>query len=601
MDQSSGCKESLDHVILQSLRDAVIVTDQLGEIIRWNKGAEEMFGYGVGEVLGRDLSKTLTEKITSRDRPQLMRYFDSYLPNRTETTFESIFIKESGDEIPVEMTLIPKWSEGRWIQLVVLRNLTECRGENLKLHKIDNLFRILSDHAQDAIVYFVPGKGYEYVSPSIKHILGFDPDELIQGSTAFFFYPEDHDLFEELCMRILEGHNWHKVTARVRHKAGYYLWIETVCSVQRDMDGSIKGIIGIGRDITERKIIEEDLRRSKEGLKLAQKIAGLGYWDRDLQNEELFWSNEMYQIWGIPQEDSAPTTEEIYSIIHPEDFVFVKESISSIEEFMDIEFRVVHANQSIHVVHSVATKLCDSTGTPIRLFGIVQDITSRKLSEDMMVRSETLSAVGQLAAGLAHEIRNPLTSIKGFTQLLTDEKGGKYSEIIQSELQRIEMILHEMLMLAKPQAIAFKLHRLNSVLEDVMILLCAQALLRNVRVLADFEDDDLFVYCDPNQLKQVFVNMMKNAIESMQSGGDLRIFLVGSFDRVVATFADEGEGIPSDTLLRLGQPFVSTKSNGIGLGFMVSQKIIHDHGGIIEVNSEVGVGTTMVITLPRAT
>ncbi|KUO96181.1 hypothetical protein ATW55_14825 [Ferroacidibacillus organovorans] len=336
-------------------------------------------------------------------------------------------------------------------------------------------------------------------------------------------------------------------------------------------------------------------------MKLAQKIAGLGYWDKDLQSGELFWSNEMYRIWGISQDDSTPTEEEIYSFIHPEDSAFVKEKFSLPEEFMDIEFRLVHANQSIHVVHSIAMKLCDSKGTPLRLFGIVQDITSRKLAEDTMVRSETLSAVGQLAAGLAHEIRNPLTSLKGFMQLLTDENGGKYSEIIQSELQRIEMILHEMLMLAKPQAIEFRVHLLKQVLEEVMVLLCAQALLCNVCLLADFEEDELFVYCDSNQLKQVFINMMKNAIESMKSGGNLQISLVGSCDRVVVTFADEGEGIQSDTLLRLGQPFVSTKSNGIGLGFMVSQKIIQDHGGTIEVNSKVAVGTTVTITLPKVT
>jgi two-component system CheB/CheR fusion protein len=210
-----------------------------------------------------------------------------------------------------------------------------------------------------------------------------------------------------------------------------------------------------------------------------------------------------------------------------------------------------------------------------------------------------LSAVGQLAAGIAHEIRNPLTALKGFTKLLepiTEKKN--YLEIMSSELDRIETIISELLMLAKPQKIQFEQHNVSVILQEVIMLLDTQAILNNVEIITKFAEPVPLINCVQNQLKQVFINVLKNGIEAMPEGGHLIVKLkVEDNNKVLISFTDHGVGIPKSKILELGTPFYTTKQNGTGLGLMMSYKIIENHHGNIQITSTRGRGTTVTITL----
>jgi PAS domain S-box-containing protein len=226
-----------------------------------------------------------------------------------------------------------------------------------------------------------------------------------------------------------------------------------------------------------------------------------------------------------------------------------------------------------------------------------EDIMEQKHTLELLHKSEMLSAVGQLAAGVAHEIRNPLTALKGFTKLLepvTEKK--HYIEIMSSELERIEMIINELLILAKPQKLHYEKQDVLHILKDVIMLLEPQALLNNVDILTQFTTFVPIVNCIPNQLKQAFVNIFKNAIEAMPRGGDL-IIKVNLLEkkRIIVSFIDQGVGIPQHKIPKLGDPFYSTKENGTGLGLMVSYKIIENHKGKINIKSVLGKGTTVEI------
>ena len=160
-----------------------------------------------------------------------------------------------------------------------------------------------------------------------------------------------------------------------------------------------------------------------------------------------------------------------------------------------------------------------------------RDITDRVKNDDALRNLDRLSIIGQLAAGVAHEIRNPLTSLKGFSKLLKDttkkEKQDGYLSIIMNELDRIDMIVNEFMSLAKPQAIQFDQENLNSILESTVNILHPQALLHNVQITNHYQNNDIDLLCNPNQLKQVFVNFLKNAIESMPFGGNVNIMFRG--------------------------------------------------------------------------
>lgn len=237
----------------------------------------------------------------------------------------------------------------------------------------------------------------------------------------------------------------------------------------------------------------------------------------------------------------------------------------------------------------------------VGVYGIAKDITNHKATEQQLIKSEKLSAVGQLSASIAHEIRNPLTALKGFLQMMRSSAPSgelSYYEIMADEIARIEQITGELLMVAKPQVHHFHYENLIDIFYDVTTLLGSQALMNKVEMKVVTEDIPL-VYCVAHQLKQVFINLIKNAIESMPSGGVIQVRLgTTSTGEVLIEIQDQGCGIPEDLLNNIGIPFYTTKQKGTGLGMMTSFKIIESHAGKMEISSKEGYGTKVNITLP---
>jgi PAS domain S-box-containing protein len=239
----------------------------------------------------------------------------------------------------------------------------------------------------------------------------------------------------------------------------------------------------------------------------------------------------------------------------------------------------------------------------VGMFVIVRDITALKDKEELIRKSEKLSIVGELAAAVAHEVRNPLTSIKGFLQLLqkkdSEDKEKQYYDIMLSEIERINLIVSELMVLSKPQAITYQNKNIISLLTDVITLLETIAIVKNIEVTKEFEMDMILVKCEGNHIKQVLINVFKNAIEAVPNKGKIYINVTQlNKDSVRIRFIDNGPGIPNDLLSRLGEPFYTTKEKGTGLGLMVSYKIIEDHQGSINIKSELNKGTTVDIILP---
>ncbi len=233
---------------------------------------------------------------------------------------------------------------------------------------------------------------------------------------------------------------------------------------------------------------------------------------------------------------------------------------------------------------------------------VSRDRTEYLKTEELLQKSEKLAAVGQLATAIAHEIRNPLTAIKGFMQLLT-EKASKeeltYMNIISSEIERIEMITDEFMSVAKPQAVTFQSIDLQLLIQQVILLLQPQATMKNIFIELNSYGEMPFVYCESNQMKQVFINILKNAIEAMPSGGEIKVELrKKDNNHIHIQIIDEGVGISKERIKHLGEPFYSIKEDGIGLGLMICFNIIQQHKGTLSIESEVNKGTSVEICLP---
>jgi two-component system sporulation sensor kinase A len=233
---------------------------------------------------------------------------------------------------------------------------------------------------------------------------------------------------------------------------------------------------------------------------------------------------------------------------------------------------------------------------------VSRDRTEYLKTEELLQKSEKLAAVGQLATAIAHEIRNPLTAIKGFMQLLT-EKASKeeltYMNIISSEIERIEMITNEFMSVAKPQAVTFQSIDLQLLIQQVILLLQPQATMKNIFIELNSYGEMPFVYCESNQMKQMFINILKNAIEAMPSGGEIKVELrKKDNNHIHIQIIDEGVGISKERIKHLGEPFYSIKEDGIGLGLMICFNIIQQHQGTLSIDSEVNKGTSVEICLP---
>jgi PAS domain S-box-containing protein len=258
---------------------------------------------------------------------------------------------------------------------------------------------------------------------------------------------------------------------------------------------------------------------------------------------------------------------------------------------------------------NITTKqLRDRDEHSIGMLSVLTDISELKLLEQQIRRSDRVSALGTMVAGVAHEIKNPLTSMKMFVQLMEEHKADKnfweeYGSIIATEVERLETIVEDFLGFARTPDVHFKEICLKDITTKVYQLVKTQSRKENVEIIIDI-DDSIKIKVDIQRIMQVFLNLVLNAIQAMPQKRPEKSWVKFSAvkdvpNKIVSiVVADNGIGISKENLEKLFTPFFTTKIKGTGLGLSIAHKIIEEHGGNIDVKSELGVGTTFSITLP---
>ncbi len=365
-------------------------------------------------------------------------------------------------------------------------------------------------------------------------------------------------------------------------------------------NGARKALIVIGRDITERKIAEKKLMESEQRYKSLFKYNPNVVYMVDLHGIITDLSPYFEEVTGYKTEEFIG--KSILRIIdeeHREQAIEVfKHVLKSEEGTTNHEMQLLHKDGSKRILNCTTVPMIVENQM-VGVIGYGQDVTKWKQTEERLRRSEMLSTIGELAAGVAHEIRNPLTALRGFVQLLrrNDTNSTRYYDIMLDELDRINNIVSELLVLAKPQKLSFEKDDIRSLFKDVMSLLETQANFHGVKMTLYEEEQIPLIDCERNQLKQLFINLIKNSFEANASHVHVELKKKGD-DHLVVTIRDNGCGIPEDRLKHLGEPFFSYKEKGTGLGLTVSYRIIELHKGSIMFDSKVGEGTSVRVTLP---
>jgi signal transduction histidine kinase len=241
-------------------------------------------------------------------------------------------------------------------------------------------------------------------------------------------------------------------------------------------------------------------------------------------------------------------------------------------------------------------------GVPAGRLGLFRDITQQRQIEWRVRDADRISILASLAAGIAHEIRNPLTTAKGFLQLFSERQIGnpdrRYIDLTIRELDRIQQLVTDFMSLARPESPRYQYIELNNVIGEVISFMHPEATLHGVTMTQVTESSPLYVHGDPNQLKQVLMNVLQNALQACDAKGEITIHTGRKSASAVILVRDTGVGLSKEQLTRVFQPFYTTKDAGTGLGLAICRQIMQEHGGSIHISSDAGVGTTVTLQLP---
>ncbi|KJS21976.1 MAG: hypothetical protein VR72_07725 [Clostridiaceae bacterium BRH_c20a] len=596
-------KEDIYRRYIEKSIDGVFLADSNGKYIDVNQAGCKMLGYTKGELL----SKSISEVIAPDSLELCSRDFD-LLKETGEIRIERTLIKKDGTLIDVEINAF-RISDNEYVAFC--HDVSERKMAEKALMENEYLFRLITENMLDLITLIDQNGRFKYVSPSYKTILGYNSQELLGKPFFNFIHCDDNDkLFEEY-NKAVEDKLYGKVECRFRNANNSYVWLEIAGNILKTPDGEFQGAVLCSRDIGERKFSEKLLINSEKRYKRLVELSPDGI--LVLVNGTIVFANEAAKnILGI-EKGNVLIGRKYGSIIHPDYLYASRQQINNIEQGFVIPLMVekyIGSDGNVIFTEVTGTSF-DYQNEPADLI-VFRDITERKKAEEkleetrkVLFEKEKLALIGQMSAGMAHEIRNPLTAIRGYVQLIKlkeyeKAKVDSYIDMVIEEIDRVNGLISDFLQLARPKEPNLKKQSIQKMISEFLDIFVPQGLLQNIQVEYKAESGLQKCLFDKDQIKQVLLNLCKNSIDAMPTGGLLKIATRDTLDQkyFCIEVEDNGCGISPTRLNQLGTPFYSDKEKGTGLGLSISYSIIRAHGGKIEVESTEGQGTKFIIFLP---
>ena len=617
LEEAVKKSEERYRTILDEMEDGYFEVDLAGNFTFVNDAICGQLGYTREELIGMN-NRTIT---VSEDIEKVYKAFNHvYQEGQPRRDFTFKIVRKDGRIGQAELSVFPLRNERG--DIIGFRGIGRDIGERLQmiedLRRSEERYRTVLDEMEEAYYELDLAGKFTFFNDALVRKSGRSREELIGMAYQTYIPARDLErIFKAFNQVYQTGKPFKGIPLQAIRKDGTLISSEDTVLPLRNKAGDIVGFRGLSHDVTERLQMMDALRRSEERYRTMLDEMEEAYYEVDLNGNFTFFSDALCRQLGYSREEIGGMSYKVY--IPSENAKKVFEVYNSVyrtgeprKSFASSQIKkdgtLVHTEDSIFAMR-------DDEGKIIGFRGISRDITERKQRDEEKKQLEQkaqfasrLASVGELAAGVAHEINNPLTAVIGYAHMLLDRKDipvdiKRDVEVINEGAQRVAGIIKKLLVFARQTRPERTYVDINEIINTTLELRAYSLQSSNVKVILQLDPDLPMTVADPGQLQQVFLNLIMNAeteVKLVHGGGKLAIKTEQVGDSIRISFKDNGLGIARENLERIFNPFFTTRKvgQGTGLGLSVCHGIVTEHKGRIWAESQLGRGATFIVELP---
>ncbi len=598
-------KHNLTTAILDAFEDGIYVMNRDLVVEYMNSAMVAEFGEGVGKKCHQLVNQS-EEKCPWCASDEVFAgktvRREVYVPLFDKTYYLT--------EIPFEN------EDGTLSKLSIYHDISKRKKQEEMLRASEEEFKNLFEHVATGV--FISSKEGKFLNANqtLLDMLGYENKEEflnINLPQDLYVRPEDRRTFQEMMERDGRVIDYE---VEFKRQDGSTIHILLTGHARYDRQGNIIGYEGLNVDLTQRKLMEKELREAYDFMNKIVQSSPNAITATDMKGNILIWNKGAEETLGYKASDvigkmnigkiyPEGVARKVMQMLRSDESGEIGRLNSYPMVYVRRDGEIVEGNLSAAIIYDANGKEIASVGSFVDLRDRLQMERALRDTQEQLLQSEKLAAMGRLTSQIAHELNNPLYGIMNTLELLkteipADNKRRKILEMALSETIRLSDLLRKMLSFSKPDQEERHPVDINSIMDEILLLHEKQLKENDINIAATFADGLGLVNASKNQLRQVFLNMVANARDAMPGGGTLSVGTGDDTDKVYIEISDTGTGIREEHLDKIFDSFFTTKGEvkGVGLGLSVCYGFIQDHGGDIEVKSQVGEGTTFIISLP---